>query len=82
MRRDKKGEERQYQGADAARRRRRSVRLLCSPGVWTVTYVPFGTGIVRFSPYAFVVVNEVSSALCFGIVMAGGNSRRVSLKTL
>lgn len=56
--------------------------MLCSPGVWTVTYVPFGTGIVRFSPYAFVVVNEVSSALCFGIVMAGGNSRRVSLKTL
>lgn len=58
------------------------VRLLWSPGVCTVTYVPFGTGMVRFSPAAFVVVNEVSSALCLGMVITGGNSRRVSLKTL
>ena len=56
--------------------------MLCSPGVCTVTNVPFGTGMVRFSPAAFVFVNAVSSALCFGIVIAGGKRRRVSLSTL
>ena len=58
------------------------VRLLWRPGVCTVTYVPLGTGMVRFSPAALVVVNDVSSALCFGMVIAGGKSRSVSLKTL
>ena len=48
----------------------------------TVTYVPLGTGMVRFSPAALVVVNDVSSALCFGMVITGGNSRSVSLNTL
>ena len=56
--------------------------MLCSPGVCTVMYVPLGTGMVRFSPHAFVVVNDVSSALCFGIVITGGKRRSVSLKTL
>ena len=59
-------------------RRTTDVRLLCSPGVCTVINVPLGTGIVSFSPHALVVVNAVSSALCFGMVIAGGKRRRVS----
>ena len=72
------GERRREEGG----RRTADVRLLCSPGVCTVMKVPLGTGIVRFSPHALVVVNAVSSALCFGMVIAGGKRRRVSLKTL
>ena len=62
--------------------REQDVRLLWRPGVCTVTNVPLGTGMVRFSPAALVVVNDVSSALCLGMVITGGNSLRVSLNTL
>ena len=37
---------------------------------------------VRFSPSEFVVVKDVSSVACFGIVITGGKRRSVSLKTL
>lgn len=45
-------------------------------------YVPRGMGRLRFSPAVFVCVNTVSSAFDFGILMAGGKYRSVSLKTL
>lgn len=43
---------------------------------------PRGTGIVIFSPAAFVVVKVVSSALVFGTLTTGGNHRSASFITL
>ena len=56
--------------------------MWCSEGTQSVTPAPRGTGIVAFSPAAFVTVKTVSSALSLGMSTTGGNQRSVSLRTL
>lgn len=61
---------------------RRHARLWCNDAVLNARYDPRGTGIVAFSPAAFVTLNVVSSALLFGMVITGAKCRNVSFKTL